>query len=214
MKRILCPPVIQEALNSFTGKSHIFDSLNAIGIQIPEYHKTFITGDRDWKRLGGETFVFRIFIINPEFRLGIVMKACVAGFPVSCTMSDWLDRRNFLNNHGISTPVLYAHDKATLIEEYIPNTLSSILKSPNPLKNKSITQQLSNLAQILDDEGFRPLKLIPDLRSRGNDVVVVDFGFDLGPPGSSVAKEKAAQRLLNQELLKINPNQTPLLEGI
>jgi hypothetical protein len=43
--------------------------------------------------------------------------------------------------------------------------------------------KLAELAGILVRLGFSPINPFTDLRSRGSDVVMIDFGEDLGPEG-------------------------------
>jgi hypothetical protein len=67
------------------------------------------------------------------------------------------------------------------IEEFIAFDLLSVLRSTDT--KQSLLMEIVRYAAILQGLGFSAIAPYSDLRSRGHDVVVVDFGSDLGPPG-------------------------------
>jgi hypothetical protein len=143
---------------------------------------------QDWVRSGSETYLYRFDV---QFSTGkiqeLVFKACVAWSPgakLDSILQSWIDRRNILNGAGISTPKLFAYGRGILLEEYIPFSLRERLNTveDHSLLLNGVAHLTGNLVHL----GFEPIEPFGDLRSRGDDVVVIDFGEDLGQPRESV----------------------------
>lgn len=102
---------------------------------------------------------------------------------LSATVDEWLTRRKLLDQAGIETPTLFGRNGATLLEEFIEHTLverlAQIADSPACVE---LAAELGRSCRLVADLGF-PCLSLHDLRSRGDDVVFVDFGQDLGPAG-------------------------------
>ena len=55
---------------------------------------------------------------------------------------------------------------------------------------------LAQLAAVISQLGFAPIDLFEDLYSHGEDVVLVDFGESLGPPGIAEPTNHVFEQLL------------------
>jgi|GEM_PF-5768294 len=156
----------------------------------------------DWRQLGHETFILEFQVVeNRPNRLrsrDYLVKACVVGTSGSLhkTLLEWVERRHHLQRLGISVPNLVGTGRALLIEEKIPNKLYSYIHSvPNEQTRKRLIQSMLETAATLHLAGYNPISL-HDWMSRGNDVVLVDFGSDLGPPGATPPDPFAIFRLI------------------
>jgi hypothetical protein len=98
----------------------------------------------------------------------------------------WLSRRAEIAEIGISTPRLYGASAATLIEEYVPYRLGEALKLSSD--RADLLRAIGQAAARLVNAGFFVMSA-QDWRSRGRDVVLVDFGQDLGSSGSTRGTE-------------------------
>lgn len=117
------------------------------------------------------------------------MKACVAyegGTSLPDIFATWLARRETVTRAGVSTPRLHAAGRALLVEEYVPLTLTEALSSGQ--HRPELMQAIGATVARLLNAGFVPLS-VHDWRSRGQDVVLVDFGQDLGPPNRAQDSE-------------------------
>jgi hypothetical protein len=141
-----------------------------------------IEEDDEWTRGGSETYIYRFWINFEGRRAGYIIKCCVAFSPV-CSLEEifdeWVVRRQLISSRGVSTPLLIAHGKATLIEELVPHRFQDRLVQSS--ERHKLLKSLATWAGVLARFGFAPLGPFDDLRSRGNDLVVIDFGEDLGP---------------------------------
>lgn len=150
-----------------------------------------------WERRGSETYCFE-FVVDesPNLRKHAMLKACVAFSPsgaVEHILETWLTRRRHLASMGVSTPVLYGYGTGILIEEFVPFTLQDALQNSD---NWGTIRSLCKYAAVLSKCGYEPISPFDDLRSRGSDVVVVDFGQDLGP-----AKQAERPKLLTLDTM-------------
>jgi hypothetical protein len=156
----------------------------------------------DWHRSGAETHLYIFDVLSNTNSRRIVLKACTPTAPTSRSidqiLNEWIARRNLTASHGISVPKLYGRGKGILLEEYIPYTLQEVLSETN---NMSAVVDAASLLGTLSRLGFEPISTLTDLRSRGTDAVLVDFGSDLGQPSSrrpSTEREFADISALNR----------------
>lgn len=159
--------------------------LNLLGVD----PQAITTSNEGWKRTG-ETYTTDFFIGNEH----LIAKACTK-FAPSETMDEWLQRRQQLQTLGIKTPELKARQGALIVEEYIPFTLRQAYEIANEATKQKLERQFVEMYGKVIDAGFRPGSL-HDVRSHGDDVVMVDFGEDLGgilPDASAYSAELAAQ---------------------
>ena len=160
-----------------------------------------LDGDKDWIRGGAETYIYRFRLKkdNNGKEQEYIIKACIAYSPssqLSDILEEWVKRRNTLGLNGIATPHLVGYGKGILIEEYIPHLFKDILQK-NPSKLDVYLYQLAMYAGTLHRLNFSPMEPFADLRSRGEDLVAVDFGEDLGPQlTKDVDKNLVFDRLL------------------
>jgi hypothetical protein len=99
--------------------------------------------------------------------------------PILPSLGDWLKRREMLIEHGVAVPQLHAVNRGVLIEEYIPHDFHSTFIAADAQSRAQLRQQFIETYKRVHKLGFRPISL-HDARTRGQDVVLVDFGSDLG----------------------------------
>jgi hypothetical protein len=113
----------------------------------------------------------------------LVLKSYVGGAgPIGARFDEIQARRRVLEGSSIETPRLYAARNATVLEEYIPMTLPEALQDPS--RARIVFRAILDAGAELDRLGFKGVSLFEDMRSRGSDAVLVDFGADLGGMGS------------------------------
>lgn len=135
----------------------------------------------DWRPGGGETYISDFLVRKGEETRHLIAKACVKFFPKE-TMEEWLGRRSLLASHGVVVPDLLLVDGATIVEEFIPLSLKDAYRSAPGNDKQSIQKSFDFTYGQVRNLGFNPYSL-HDIRSHGNDVVMIDFGEDLGPSG-------------------------------
>ena len=136
----------------------------------------------DWHRGGSETYLYEFEVRTDREPVHLVAKACVvspASGPLSEVFAEWLRRRRLLSEHGVEVPKLYTAHAATIVEEYIRFSFIEALALG---ERAQLLTQLGRTVGVLTNLGF-PVLGLHDVRSRGEDVVWVDFGEDLGPAG-------------------------------
>lgn len=132
---------------------------------------------KDWTP-SGEVYSTEFTVNRDGKDEHLIAKACVKPLPTA-TVQEWIQRREEISGAGISVPELKNVSDATIIEEFIPYTFQEAYN----LSDDSTKEKMKNLFfeayQILISQGFLPTSL-HDIRSRGSDLVIVDFGEDLG----------------------------------
>jgi hypothetical protein len=163
-------------------------ALGLLGQDAGEFE--LISAPEGWFRSGAETYLYRFRLRKEGLDTSLVLKACVAYAPATtldAVLQAWMDRRQLLASHGVRTPQLYAWGDGVILEEDVPFELKEMLRERSP----SMDLLLFSMAETggaVTSLGFLPVSLFEDLRSHGEDVVMVDFGQDLGPP--FVAKDR------------------------
>lgn len=132
----------------------------------------------DWKRGGTETYVSDFIFTSNEDSRHLIAKACVKFGPREA-MSDWLDRRQKMQENGVLFPQLVAVDGATIVEEYIPLTFAQAYRQSDENQREILRKAYIDTYKRICGAGFSPISL-HDVRSRGVDIVVVDPGQDIG----------------------------------
>jgi hypothetical protein len=162
----------------------------------------------EWVRGGAETYIYRFTLERPtRAATHLLLKACVAFSPigsVEAILSQWVSRRELLQRAGVGTPRLYFAGQGLVLEEYISYSFPEAVQK-NEGAQLNLVQALAATAAGLYRLGFKPVSLTPDLRSRGSDVVVVDFGADLGPPGAA-PDEDYFPKLISREIQALFPS--------
>lgn len=137
---------------------------------------------RGWHRSGGETYAAYFSLFSSEFELPrtFVLKACCPSCfsDVTKVLDKWLLRREFMQASGINTPELYAKGHGIILEEFIPYSIEEAarINSYSPKYFSMIADFYGAVGAL----GFLPISLYHNIRSRGDDVVNIDFGGDLG----------------------------------
>lgn len=133
----------------------------------------------NWGRGGAETYICRLELIkeNGESH-DLIAKACIKFSPREA-MNEWLERRRIMQENGVLFPELFAVDGATIIEEYIPYTFKEAYSQSNEDQRSELRENYISTYKKIHGAGFKPASL-HDVRSHGNDVVVVDVGEDVG----------------------------------
>lgn len=186
-------------------RSSFEEALVALGLITKPLRHYSLRIDDNWARGGAETYIYR-FWLQEEGRpeQGYIMKACVSfqpGRDVQRVLLDWVERRHLLAENGVSTPILVAHGNGVLVEELVPYLLGHIL-SDVTVDHRTLLLELAKYIGVLCRLGFSPVDAYSDLRSRGNDVVPVDFGEDLGPPGASSWSPNTFYKAMIDKLVK------------
>ncbi|MGQ0777099.1 MAG: hypothetical protein ACT4NY_22240 [Pseudonocardiales bacterium] len=173
---------LEGELMKLAGADEIASALTILGI-IKADEEFVLETVQDWYRSGAETYSLRFSVSNQSCQREFMMKACVAyagGTPLNDIFASWLSRRSILEDIGVSTPRLHVAGNAVLVEEYIHQSLVDALTSGE--RREAILRAIGRTAGLLVSAGFVPLSAC-DWRSHGDDVVLVDFGQDLGPSG-------------------------------
>lgn len=154
-----------------------------------------------WSRGGGETYISDFIVSNGYECTHMIAKACIKLFPTA-TLNEWLGRREILNAVGVKTPKLFAREPATIIEEFVPLTLREAYRDLAPTGRLEMANKFTEYYWAMFNAGFRPTSF-HDVRSHGDDVVVVDMGEDLGPPFASNKSESFNQSLIKDLFYRV-----------
>lgn len=172
-------------LQKLTGASSEAEALFELGI-IPDIGISYkLRTDSNWQRGGAETYIYRFWVsVKQNIETGYIIKACVSPnvfLGIEGVIKEWLSRRELLSQNGVKVPKLFFAGQGVIIEEFIPWELRQYIKS-NPDSLKILLPSIINYVETISQLGFAPIDCFTDLRTRGNDVVVIDFGEDMGPP--------------------------------
>jgi hypothetical protein len=173
-------------LQKLTGTTSLAAALAKIGIIATASADFAIEQKRDWYRSGAETYSYVFSVNSADIKTDLILKACLAFSPVGTLdeiLSSWIQRRDLLRNGGAETPTLFAWGSGVILEEHIRYELCEVLKRADENLRESILIRLIETAGCIASAGFAPINAFSDMRSRGSDVVMVDFGEDLGASG-------------------------------
>lgn len=153
------------------------NTLAVLGIQSQEQ----INVIEWWQPGGAETYIatFRLEEDTGLYR-DLIAKACVKLCPKETT-EEWLQRRRQLTENGVIFPEIYAVDRSTIIEEFIPYSFLEAYKSADETIRTILEDRFKDTYLRIKGAGFYPASL-HDLRSHGADAVVIDVGEDIGAP--------------------------------
>jgi hypothetical protein len=172
-----------------------------------------------WVRGSADTYIYKFWVREDgRSEEEYIIKACTAFSLVnnlSEILDEWLRRRQLLSDFGVSTPKLIAHGNGVVIEESIPYQLRDQLKfgvnaTPVPVDERLIDLTLYSAA--LYSLGFLSIAPFNDVRSRGKDAVVVDFGQDLGPARGEPVSSK--DEIFNLMMNKLSEWEVPISKGV
>ena len=133
-----------------------------------------------WHQGGAETYVSDFLLTKSGEAQHLIAKACIKFRPREA-MSEWLGRRKMLEENGVNLPELVVVDGATIVEEYIPYGFAEAFNSANSDSQPRLKFAFVDTYKRIVGAGFSPMS-VHDIRSRGNDAVVIDVGEDIGAP--------------------------------
>lgn len=201
---------VESELMALAGVSHLGTALAALGMINASDGHFEVNVIADWYRAGTETYLLVFRVRQGESVESYVMKACVSmGGSLSSKLSEWLERRSQLKELGVRTPELYARGPALLVEEYIPSTFAGALLQANASTKVTLLAEAGRTGGLLTGAGFSVLSR-HDWRSRGDDTVVVDFGFDLGSLGQAPVQSGVALSRILTYVTDAGAELTPL----
>lgn len=146
-------------------------------LDVSDGSKVQIIGE--WMRGGAETYVTD-FVVEREkgVKEHLIAKACIKFGPREA-MEEWLQRRSIMQENGVLFPNLSAVDGAMIIEEYIPFTFKEAYARAEDDQRTLLRENYLQTYKRIYGAGFTPMSL-HDVRSHGEDVVVIDVGEDIG----------------------------------
>jgi hypothetical protein len=170
----------------------LLESLRSLDVVDSEVSSFELVPEGGWMAGGAETYLFRFFVRTSSSEVRLLLKAVTAfgGGGVGEIADEWVRRRLVLRGMGVSVPTLYAVQRATLLEEYIPYSLPEAIALSGE-NETAVRAECVEMAAAVGRAGFRPVSLFYDARSRGSDVVMVDFGSDLGARGEDSRRSAA-----------------------
>lgn len=158
----------------------------------------------DWIQKGGETFSCEFVLRDSDTLRHLIAKVCIKYCPVE-TVDEWMSRRGILEHAGVTVPTLFKRDRAVVIEEFVPYSLHEAFTLATSTQKDEIEESFISTYETMSRAGFWPISL-HDVRSRGQDVVVIDMGEDIGSPHAVTLNDvevadlavKAFQRITHQ----------------
>jgi hypothetical protein len=203
------PWTLDGELCAIGGSDDLATALAALGL-IPNTAAPFeVVTTQNWYQAGAETYILLFEIRRPDGVRGFVVKACVSvGKSLKETVVDWVGRRTLLNELGVATPALVGVNGADIVEEYIPHELLDALSLTDSAGRSRLLANLGRTAGLLVRAGFAPLSA-HDWRSRGDDVVLIDFGQDLGPADFATGSESGLLSELTDRIARRPIELTP-----
>lgn len=154
-----------------------------------------------WYRGGAETYVTDFMLSIDGVSKHLIAKACIKFGPKEA-MGEWLERRAILANNGVKLPDLYAVDGATLVEEFIPYGFKEAYVVADDATRVALREDYIDTYKKVCGAGFTP-KSLHDVRSHGDDVILIDVGEDIGGLSSQSPTDFAAALKAEQDLRSI-----------
>lgn len=177
---------LEDELKTLSGGSSLEEAVKSLAL-VPSGTMAFaIESLGEWQRAGSETYTYRFRISSgSSFLCDYILKACVvfsSGRSPDVILDDWLGRRALVQAFGIDAPILFGRGQGIILEEYIQQTVKEQISKGWPGGPSALVTELSRYAATLAALGFAPIEAFADLRTRYKDLVMVDFGEDLGSP--------------------------------
>lgn len=150
------------------------------------------TVETPWVRSGAETYCCTFSVAADGDISRWILKACVSSAgSLTDVVAEWVRRRHLLDIYGVNTPRLIGVNNATLLEEHVPYSWLKALEVAGGVCRRSLLAEAARTLGVVNQLGFPGLGVVSDLRSRGCDAVIVDFGQDLGPPNIGIPSTSA-----------------------
>jgi hypothetical protein len=138
-----------------------------------------ITIINPWRQGGAETYITDFEVDRgQDIKEHLIAKACIKFGPREA-MEEWLERRRIMQENGVIFPEISVIDGATIIEEFIPYTFGEAYKEAPEDQRAILRERYIDTYKRICGAGFTPASL-HDVRSHGDDVVVIDVGEDIG----------------------------------
>jgi hypothetical protein len=165
---------IESELCQLAGRVTISDALIHLGLVTSGKFRLVPTNE-GWIRGGAETYIYKFSVIDCDNEAkninNFILKACVsfpAGNSIAEILNSWVNRRLLLQRHGAKVPQLFGFGNGIILEDFVPY-------------RTHLCMQLASVAGLFSRLQFHPISPFHDIRSFGTDVVLIDFGEDLGP---------------------------------
>jgi hypothetical protein len=185
MDQVLSAWSIENELVQIAGEPTVEAAVHRLGLLREDERYAAVSGGPSWERGGRETYIFPFSVLSEDgLARRFLLKAAVTYSPLDSltdVLAKWVSRRRLLESTGVRVPRLHFWGKGILLEEFIPHELSGHFVHvgySHPLAI-GFFRYAGTLARL----GFRPVSPFADLRTDGQCVVPVDFGWDLGPAG-------------------------------
>lgn len=152
----------------------------------------------DWHMPGSESYVLDFAVNSQHDSRRLIAKACIKSCATE-TVREWHDRRARIKSAGLEVPRLYSTSRAVYIEEFIEMDLHTALSHGNEEEQDLLAERFIDTYRTMGRIGFNVISL-HDTRSRGDDIVLIDFGSDIGgysdnPKDDATINEKAQREL-------------------
>lgn len=178
---------IESELLSLTATATRSEALEKLGIPATSTANVHIQTDRDWYQAGAETWVFVFsLVIDAKPLRKLILKACAPNFaprPVAEICDDWFRTRQVLADAGIAAPHVVARQGPLWLEEFIEYDLKDAIARPSI--RPSLARSIGATAGSLFRCGY-VARSYHDWRTDGVDVILVDFGSDIGKIGAGI----------------------------
>ena len=159
---------------------------------------------KDWYRGGSESYILDFKVNSGIDTKHLLGKACIKMCAVE-VVSEWHDRRSRIQRAGIEVPKLYSTNRADYIEEFIESDLRTAHIVAGSETRRKLEDGFINTYKNLNAIGFSIVSL-HDVRSRGDDVVLIDFGSDLGGFTESQRSNESVEMKAEDDLRRILGN--------
>jgi hypothetical protein len=137
-----------------------------------------------WRVGGAETYIAEFEITfraeHTTSTRHVLAKAIVTFHGLDDTARIWSQRMDRLALYGVKTPEVCAYWQGTLFQSYIPYDFETFFRDASGVEQTALGGDLVRLAERVDSAGFRPIALVHNLRTDGQDIYLVDVGEDLG----------------------------------
>ncbi|MFS8084829.1 MAG: hypothetical protein ACMG6H_04310 [Acidobacteriota bacterium] len=166
-----------------------------------------LTDCKPWTRGGAESFVASGVLAvrtgnGREIERQIILKAYVGfGYSPEKRVETWRERSEVLASHGIPVSRVYSVSKGVLFTQFIKWSLLEFLELTS-VDSATWASNLGRVVDALDDLRVHPVSLLPDLRTDGSVIYIVDFGEDLGEIPGTEEENGFCRFLVHNELVR------------
>ncbi len=186
---------VVDELTRLTGGTNLAAALRELKLLHGNLVKLSATST--WKRGGAETYILPFSVESETSIKHFLFKACV-GFSLTKEsvvelLEDWMKKRRRLDSAGVGTPQLFAVGDGVILEEYIPYLVSDVVAQRDEVAH--FLQDAAKCLGLLKRSGFVLERPASNIRSRGNDAVLISFGSDLSGSSNAVSSVASLDEL-------------------